>query len=157
MQWSTKFWSPHKLVRLGNHVGIGNWCDISTDLAIGNHVLVAGAVAFLARDAHSAYVLGESMFAAPRGDKYQIVVEDDVWIGWGAIILSGVTIGRGSIIAAGALVTKDVPCYSIVASRPSQVLKQRFSLEDIEFHEAELRRKGIIRDADTSPLVCRPI
>ena len=157
VQWSTKFWSPHKSVRLGDHVGIGNWCDISTDLVIGNHVLVAGAVAFLARDAHAAYVPGESMFDAPRGDKYRIVVEDDVWIGWGAIILSGVTIGRGSIVAAGALVTKDVPRYSIVASLTSQVIRERFSPEEIDFHEAKLRRKGIIRDADAIPLICQPI
>lgn len=126
VQWSAKFWSPHKSVRLGDHVGIGRWRDISTDLVIGKHVLVAGATAFLSRDAHSAYSPAESMFEAPRGDSYGIVVEDDVWIGWGAIIFSGVTIGRGSIIAAGSIVTKDVPRYSIVTSRPSRVLKQPF-------------------------------
>lgn len=157
VQWSTKFWSPHKSVRLGNHVGIGNWCDISTDIIIGNHVLVAGAVAFLSRDAHSAYVPGVSMFDAPRGDKYRIVVEDDVWIGWAAIILSGVTIGRGSIIAAGAVVSKDVPRYSIVASPTSRVIKERFSPEEIEFHEAELRRQGILCDADAIPLICQSV
>src|SRR5437588_815259 len=118
VQWSTKFFSPHKSVRLGNHVGIGRWCDISCDLVLGNHVLVASSVAFLSRDAHSADIPGETMFDGPRGDTDRIVVEDDVWVGWGAMILSGVTIGRGSIIAAGAIVTKDVPRYSIVASRP---------------------------------------
>jgi acetyltransferase-like isoleucine patch superfamily enzyme len=85
------------------------------------------------------------MFDSPRGDKYRIVVEDDVWIGYGAIVLSGVTIGRGSIVAAGAIVTKDVPRYSIVASQPSVVLKSRFSPEQILFHEAELRRQGVVR------------
>jgi acetyltransferase-like isoleucine patch superfamily enzyme len=156
VQWSARFWSAHKSVRLGNHVGIGRWCDISTDLVIGNHVLVAGATAFLSRDAHSAYSPGKTMFEAPRGDSCGIVIEDDVWIGWGAIILSGVTVGRGSIIAAGSIVTKDVPRYSIVTSRPSQVLRQRFSPEEVEFHESELRRKNIIQDADAPSLVCQP-
>jgi len=149
VQWSAKFWSPHKSVRLGNHVGIGRWCDIACDLTIGNHVLIASAAAFLSRDAHSVSIPGETMFDAPRGDRYEIIIEDDVWIGWGAIILSGVTIGRGSIIGAGAIVTKDVPRYSIVTPQPSQVLKQRFSREQIRCHEAELLRKGIIPSADT--------
>ena len=157
VQWSARFWSPHKSVRLGDHVGIGRLCDISTVLVIGNHVLVAGATAFLSRDAHSVYSPVETMFEAPRRDSCGIVIEDDVWIGWGAIILSGVTIGRGSIVAAGSIVTKDVPRYSIVTSRPSQVLKQRFSPEEIEFHEAELRKKDIIRDTESPSLACQPI
>ena len=146
VQWSSAFWSPHKIVRLGNHVGIGPHCEISTDLILGNHVLVASFVSFLARDAHSAYIPGTTMFDSPRGDQRCIVVEDDVWIGQGAIILSGVTIGRGSIIAAGAIVTRDVPRYSIVATQPSGVVKQRFSPEQIEAHERELRRRGIIQE-----------
>jgi chloramphenicol O-acetyltransferase type B len=146
VHWSAKFWSSHKLVRLGNDVGIGPHCEIETDLIMGNSVLVGGFVGFLARDAHSAYLPGTTMFASPRGDRYRIVVEDDVWIGYGAILLSGVTVGRGSIVAAGAVVTKDVPRYSIVTGQPARVLKQRFSVEEIEFHESELRRKGVIRD-----------
>src|ERR1017187_5275859 len=84
VQWTTHFWSPHKLVRLGNHVGIGRYCDISTDLIVGNHVLIASAVAFLSRDAHIPSLPGTTMFSSPRGDKFNIVIEDDVWIGYGA-------------------------------------------------------------------------
>jgi len=145
LQWSTKIWSPHKLVRLGDHVDIGSRCEISTDLIIGNHVLVGDSVASLARDAHSSYV-PFATFDAPRGDKFQVVVEDDVWIGYGSIVLSGVTIGRGAIIAAGAIVAKDVPPYSVVVSQPSVVLKRRFSEEQVQHHEEELRRRGVIRD-----------
>jgi acetyltransferase-like isoleucine patch superfamily enzyme len=144
VQWTTRFRRQYRIARLGDHVGIGHYCDISSDLIIGNHVLVAGSVAFLARDAHLPYIPGTTMFDSPRGDKYCIVIEDDVWIGHGAIILSGVTIGRGSIIAAGSIVTKDVPPYSIVASQPAVVLKSRFSPEEILIHEAELRRQGIV-------------
>lgn len=85
------------------------------------------------------------MFAAPRGDKFQVVIEDDVWIGFGAIILSGVRIGRGSIVAAGAVVTKDVPPYSIVVPQQARVLRARFTPEEIERHEEKLRAAGIIR------------
>lgn len=56
----------------------------------------------------------------------KIVVEDDVWIGEGATIMSGVKIGQGAIIAAGSVVTKDVPPYSIVGGNPAKVIKYRF-------------------------------
>ncbi len=148
VQWSTFFWSPHKLVRLGDHVGIGRNCEISTDLIIGNHVLVGSAVGFLGRDAHSAYLPGATMFDAPRGDKFRIVIEDDVWIGYGAIVLSGVTIGRGSIIGAGAIISRDVPPYSVVVPQRSEALKRRFSDVEIETHETALRAQGVIRNED---------
>ena len=58
-----------------------------------------------------------------------IVVEDDVWIGFGATILSGVHIGQGAVVAAGALVTKDVPPYAIVGGVPAKLIKYRFEQE----------------------------
>lgn len=61
--------------------------------------------------------------AASKGD---IIVDDDVWIGQNAIILSGVHIGQGSVIAAGAVVSKDVPAYAIVGGVPAKVIKYRF-------------------------------
>ena len=144
VQWSTHFWSPHKLIRLGNQVGIGRNCEISTDLIIGNHVLVASAVGFLGRDEHSPYLPGTTMFESPRGDKFRIVIEDDVWIGFGAIILSGVTVGRGSVIGAGAIIAKDIPPYSVVVAHRSEVLKRRFSEAEIKVHEAALRKQGVL-------------
>ena len=117
---------------------------ISADLIIGNHVLVGGSAAFLARDAHSPYLPGTTMFESLRADKYRIVIEDDVWIGYGVIILSGVTVGRGSVIGAGAIIAKDIPRYSVVIPRSSEVLKPRFSKDEIEVHEAALRSQGVI-------------
>ena len=61
--------------------------------------------------------------AISKGD---IVVEDDVWIGYRATILSGVRIGQGAVVAAGAVVTKDVPPYAIVGGVPAKVIKYRF-------------------------------
>ena len=54
-----------------------------------------------------------------------VIIENDVWIGANVIILPGVTIHEGSIIAAGAVVTKDVECYTIVAGNPAKVIKKR--------------------------------
>ncbi|NLK24601.1 MAG: CatB-related O-acetyltransferase [Clostridiales bacterium] len=67
--------------------------------------------------------------AISKGD---IIVRDDVWIGQRAIILSNVNIGQGAVIAAGSVVTKDVPPYAIVGGVPAKVIKYRFSPEMIK-------------------------
>ena len=61
-----------------------------------------------------------------------MIIGNDVWIGVGAIILSGVKIGSGAIIGAGAVVVKDVPPYAIAAGNPARVVKFRFSQDQIE-------------------------
>jgi len=144
VQWSALFNTPTKKVTLGNNVGIGPHCVILCDLVIGNDVLIAPHVALLSRYAHSTDLVGTSMFQGPRADRGEIVIEEDVWIGFGAIILSGVRIGRGSIIAAGAVVMKDVPRYSILLPKQEHVMKPRFTSEQIELHEAALQSAGVI-------------
>ena len=64
-----------------------------------------------------------------------VVIEDDVWTGANVTILKGVTIGRGSVVAAGAVVTKSCPPYSIIAGVPAKVVKMRFTPAEIEKHE----------------------
>lgn len=59
------------------------------------------------------------------------IIENDVWIGMNVIILSGVTIGNGSVIGAGSVVTKDVPPYAIVAGNPAKIIKYRFTDDEI--------------------------
>ena len=58
-----------------------------------------------------------------------VVIEDDVWVGANVTILKGVTIGHGSVVAAGAVVTKSCPPYSIIGGVPAKVLKKRFDEE----------------------------
>ncbi len=144
VQWSTSFFSPNRRISIGNNVGIGGHCDITSDLIIGNDVLIAPHVALLSRYPHQTDLVGTSIFQGPAADRGDIVIEDDVWIGFGAIILSGVCIGRGSIIAAGSVVLKDVPRYSVFIPQQSHSLKPRFTPEEIARHEASLLRSGVI-------------
>lgn len=96
---------------------------------------MAGDVAFVGRSDHRYDEIGKTIWDSPRGIPLLTIVQDDVWIGYRAIILSGVTIGRGSVVAAGAVVTSDVEKYSIVAGVPAKVVAKRFSPDDIKRHE----------------------
>lgn len=71
-------------------------------------------------------------------DDKDVVIESDCWFGINVTILSGVTIGRGTIIAAGAVVIKSCPPYSIIGGSPARILKYRFSVDDILEHETIL-------------------
>ena len=64
----------------------------------------------------------------PRS-KGDVVIGNDVWLGLGSIILSGVTVGDGAVVGAGSVVTKDVPSFAIVAGNPARVIRYRFTPE----------------------------
>ena len=68
------------------------------------------------------------MSAPSRGDT---VVGNDVWLGYGALVMPGVTIGDGAVVAAGSLVSADVPPYAIVAGNPARVVRSRFGEDDV--------------------------
>nr|WP_269142341.1 DapH/DapD/GlmU-related protein [Sphingomonas sp. IC-11] len=76
-----------------------------------------------------------ALAAHPRN---AIEIGDDVWVGYGATILSGITVGRGAIVAAGAVVTLDVASYDIVSGNPARVVGRRFTDAQIIAHEASL-------------------
>lgn len=75
----------------------------------------------------------ESLNVATSTKSFSLVVGNDVWIGARVLILGGVSIGDGAIVAAGAVVTKDVPPYAIVAGVPARVVRMRFSSDKISF------------------------
>ena len=106
------------------------------ELKIGHYCSIAPEVAFiLSADHHtnhfSTYPFRAKVFK--KGDegvsKGDIIIEDDVWIGFRSTILSGVTIGQGAIVAAGSVVTKSVPPYAIVGGVPAKVISYRFESE----------------------------
>lgn len=76
----------------------------------------------------------------PEDDK-GIVFEGDNWVGANATILKGVTVGQGSVVAAGAVVVKDVPPFSIVGGVPAKVIKMRFPAELIQVHLDAMRSR----------------
>ncbi len=136
--WNVDLWSPHGDIRLGDRVQFGPRCIVHCDAHFGSNVLIASEVSFVGRDDHRFDVVGKCIWDSPRGDHYRTVVEDDVWIGHRVIVIAGVTIGRGSVVAAGALVNKDVPRYSIVGGVPAKHIKWRFTDAEIFEHESRL-------------------
>jgi phosphonate metabolism protein (transferase hexapeptide repeat family) len=108
---------------------VGKFCSIAamTRINPGNHPMHRATQAHFTYRA-SAYFPGESddtEFFAWR-KSYRIHIGHDVWIGHGAIVLPGRNIGTGAVVAAGAIVTKDVPAYTIVAGNPARAIKRRF-------------------------------
>lgn len=136
--WSVSIWAPNRIVEFGDCVQFGPHCVVQCDIRLGNHVLIAGDVAFVGRNDHRFDVVGKTIWDSPRGTPQVTTVEDDVWIGYGSIVMSGVTVGRGSVVAAGAVVAADVPRYSIVGGVPAREIGKRFSSDDIQRHEESL-------------------
>ncbi|MBR5989289.1 MAG: acyltransferase [Prevotella sp.] len=109
-------------VSIGDHTRIGLHNTIIGPVVIGSHVNLAQGITITALN---------HIFSDPqkRIDEQgvstdQVIIEDDTWIGANAVILPGVTIGRHSVIAAGAVVTKDIPPHSLAAGIPAKIIKQ---------------------------------
>lgn len=125
-------------IQFGRHVKFGQWSFAnfgttfldSAPISIGDWVAIATNVQFVT-DTHP--VRPEERFLAPDGDSpipytlvnlaHPITVHDRVWIGAGAIIMPGVTIGQEAMVAAGSVVTKDVPPRMVVAGNPARVMR----------------------------------
>jgi acetyltransferase-like isoleucine patch superfamily enzyme len=136
--WSVRVWSPNKHLILGDRVQFGPECIVDVDLEIGSDVLIGKRVAFIGRNDHDYRQVGKTIWESGRGKDSLTIVESDVWIGHGCILLAGVTIGTGSIIAAGSVVTSNVPRYSIVGGVPAKFIRKRFTDEEVARHEEML-------------------
>lgn len=124
------------------NVSVGNSVAISSnvfflcpraEIIIGDHVLIGPHVFMITGD-HRVDIKGRYMDEVHDEDKrpeddQDIILEGDNWIGANAIILKGVTISKGAVVAAGSVVTKDVPPYSIVGGVPAKVISKRFADE----------------------------
>ena len=120
---SNIFWGNGRDIELGNNVQVNEDCWIR-NVSVGNCVMIGPRVMIL-NYGHNTEDLEKPMIFQGIRKYAQTVIEDDVWIGAAAIILPGVTIGKGSIIAAGAVVTKNVESYSVVGGNPAKLIKMR--------------------------------
>ncbi len=152
--WRTN--NPHNytVIQLGDptkaQVGYHSYGDLhlynfgnsDEKLSIGNYVSIAPQVKFILSGEHRAntftpypiYTLikEDRQAAYDAGSKGEIVIEDEAWIGYGATILSGVTIGMGAIVASKSVVTKNVPPFAIVGGSPAKFIRWRIPQELIE-------------------------
>lgn len=127
---------------IGSHVFIGARAWFSggaqAPIHIGSFVMLGPHVTMLCGD-HDIDQLGLPMALITDTNKLParskgITIEDDVWIGANATLLKGVNIGRGAVVAAGSVVTKHVPAFTVVAGTPARVVRDRFSVKDLPEH-----------------------
>ncbi|MBD3652396.1 MAG: CatB-related O-acetyltransferase [Kangiella sp.] len=126
--------------KAGEYSFVAEDCRIGPKVIIGNYVMFGPKVSIVGGD-HEFTIPGVPIIFSGRPELGQTIIEDDVWIGFGAVIMAGVTIGRGAVIAASSVVTKDVPPYSICAGIPARVLKFRFGEDEREIHDEMLAGK----------------
>jgi chloramphenicol O-acetyltransferase type B len=138
-----RIWGKKKIV-IGKNFYIGRDSFIESDVIIGDNVIWANRVALVGKYDHHYQQIGTPVRLAMqirdanyswKGLDMITVIENDVWVGYNSTILCGITIGEGSIIAAGSLVTKDVDPYCIYAGSPAKKVRNRFeSNEDLQEH-----------------------
>lgn len=127
------------LMSYGGTIHIGDRCSINPytiiyghgkGTIIGNDVLIAGQCMFIPAN-HKFDDLDKEI--SKQGlESIGIVVEDNVWIGSGVKVLDGVRIGKGSVVAAGSVITKNIPPYSIVAGVPGKIIRNRINNESLK-------------------------
>ncbi len=119
----------HVYISNGKNLSIGKFVHINENVfiqgaSIGNYVMIAPGVSIL-NSSHIVDDIDTPMIKQGELQGVNPIINDDVWIGRGAIILPGITIGQGAIIGAGAVVTKDVRPYSIVGGVPATLIRYR--------------------------------
>ncbi len=135
---------PHGLAKdleMGAYSHLSSGCSIGRRVRLGNYVM-CGPDVKIALGEHRFDVAGIPVIFSGYSETPRTVIDDDVWIGARALIRSGVRVGRGSVIAMGAVVVKDVEPYSIVAGVPARKIKDRFpTLEEITKHDKMLGKE----------------
>lgn len=112
-------------INIGNNVGIAQYCFIQVrgEVIIGNNVIIGPHVSIFSENHNFSEI--EIPICMQGETRHNVLIEEGVWIGSRATILCGVKIGKYSIIAAGAVVNKDVPPFTIVGGVPAKILKNR--------------------------------
>jgi acetyltransferase-like isoleucine patch superfamily enzyme len=150
--------APTRL-KIGDDVMIGKLCTIQCDGVIGDGVLISNSVGVIGRLDHDFGQVGVLIRRAShisesatlqQDSRSRIEIGSDVWIGFGSTILSGVSIGRGAIVAAGSVVMGNVKAYDIVAGNPAKRIGRRFTDEQIAAHEAAVAGSAMSKTGRTS-------
>lgn len=126
---SDNYFEENVYIGDGKQIFIGKHCHINENVFIqganiGNFVLIAPNVSIL-NSTHKYENINEPMIIQGEERNLNPTIEDDVWIGRNVVILPNVKIGKGSIIGAGAVVTKNIEPYSIVGGVPAKLIKKR--------------------------------
>lgn len=119
-----KIVADQAIVAIGDYtfVGRGTEIDVSLGVTIGSHVLIAPGV-FITDHGHK--IAADALIDAQGCAETPISIEDDVWLGARCVILPGVRVGRGAVVGAGAVVTRDVTAFSVVSGVPARVMRRR--------------------------------
>lgn len=116
-------------LRIGDNSGVGIRCEMNGPVIIGDNVMMGPEViAYTTRHRHDRTDI--TMIEQGMDQPLPVKIGNDVWIGRRVMFMPGVTIGDGCVIGAGAVVTKDIPPYSIAAGVPAVVVKRRFDNEE---------------------------
>jgi acetyltransferase-like isoleucine patch superfamily enzyme len=126
---------------------VGARCLIGPRVELGRYTMLAAEAAVVGAD-HRYDLPGTPMIFSGRPDMPRTVLEDDVWIGFRAIIMAGVRIGRGAIVAAGAVITRDVPAYEIHGGVPARKIGERFGEATRAQHDLLLGQPVAVRYAE---------
>ncbi len=149
-----RLWARNELI-IGNYFYMGHGSIIQSDCTIGNYVMFGNNVAVVGKYDHNFQQIGKPIRLSSqireasydwKGNTLKTTIGDDVWVGYGSIIMSGVFIGNGCIVAAGSVVTKDLEPYWIYAGVPAKKLRKRFeTLENENAHIAILKKNNSIQ------------
>jgi acetyltransferase-like isoleucine patch superfamily enzyme len=143
-----RLYAPHH-IRLGNNVRIQSYVHIEANCTIGDYCSLASRVALIGRVDYDFRTIGvpfnlatwvgaNKLKGAYIQEKDEVTIEEDVWVGHQSIILTGVRVRRGTVIAAGSVVIRDTEPYSIVAGVPARKVGERFTKEQIAIHERKI-------------------
>jgi acetyltransferase-like isoleucine patch superfamily enzyme len=125
----SSLWGPNLDIVTGNQkVTIGNFCSIARNVSMQTYNHNSKKI--------TSYFIGQNLFDEKweneKVSKGNITIENDVWIGAHCVVLGGVTIANGAVVAANSVVIKDVPAFSIVAGSPAKVIGYRFDNETVD-------------------------
>ena len=124
-------------IKIGPYAYVGPGAMICNNVSIGAYSMLGPRVTIVGRD-HRFDLSGVPMIFSGRPESLSTIIDADVWIGACSTLIAGVHVGRGSVVAAGSVVTRDVPPFSVVGGVPARILRKRFDSQGEEIHSLML-------------------